>query len=209
MPYNRAGALSYASRFWDRVCHDGRVGSNWKEELRAIKRQQHKAALFASSPALTLLSEVTYPTGQQEDDCTHFISCCIGFSGNAQIPGGGGLQIGQPYGGNPFGFDNPDGLIFDLVPKNLAVKLGPPAFLTVSDPSTATAIGTQLTAGDLLAYADSSLAYQHMAIIVEILSASTAGAPPSVMIAYHTHPRAVKQLFTVVGWPNVRLIKIR
>jgi len=154
MPYNRAGALSYASRFWDRVCHDGRVGSNWKEELRA-------------------------------------------------------MQIGQPYGGNPFGFDNPDGLIFDLVPKNLAVKLGPPAFLTVSDPSTATAIGTQLTAGDLLAYADSSLAYQHMAIIVEILSASTAGAPPSVMIAYHTHPRAVKQLFTVVGWPNVRLIKIR
>jgi hypothetical protein len=92
MPYNRTAALDYARYYWNRVCHDGKIGSNWEGSIRAAKRDQGIHATFGHAAPGTIINDqsaaISLPPSQVEDDCTHFVSCCIGYSGpNAPIGG--------------------------------------------------------------------------------------------------------------------------
>jgi hypothetical protein len=122
------------------------------------------------------------------------------------------LPIGQPYNGNPFGFDNPDGLIYDLISRRLAVYVGEQFRLTHNNASVIADAATQLRAGDLLAYADANKKYAHMAFIVamqtapaSIPSGPTQLLPP--LVACHTASRQ-RDVFTTVTVTYVSLVKI-
>ena len=212
MAYNRAGAIEYARVYWDKVCHDGRIACNWTGDAIDAKRRQGIAALFGSAPPGTLMvpqNMPTLPSSETDDDCSHFISCCIGFAG--PTPTGGGLPIGQPYQGNPFGFDNPEASILHLQGSHLAGIVGEkfrPFF--VGDPedrrAAETAIGSELRIGDLVAFANSNQKWQHMVIIVE-MTLGQLGLKP--LIACHSEARW-RQPVTVFGnWARyATLIKI-
>src|ERR1700683_4299926 len=212
MPYNRTAALDYARYYWNRVCHDGKIGSNWEGSIRAAKRDQGIHATFGHAAPGTIINDqsasISLPPSQVEDDCTHFISCCIGYSGpNAPI--GGGLPIGQPYQGNPFGFDNPDGLLNDLIPRHLAVYVGEKFRLAHNNAGVIADAATQLRPGDLVAYADANKKYAHMAIIVAMQTApaSVPSGPTQLLpplVACHTGSRQ-RDDFTTIALTYVSL----
>lgn len=212
MAYNRAGAIEYARVYWDKVCHDGRIACNWTGDVIDAKRTQGLKALCGSAPPGTTMlpgNMPTLPPVETDDDCTHFISCCIGFAG--PTPTGGCLPIDQLWQGNPFGFDNPDGLINNLLTKRLAVIVGEkfrPFF--IGDPeerrAAETAIGSELRIGDLVALANSNQKWQHFVIIVEM---TLGPLGPKPLIACHSDGRW-RQPVTVFGnWARyATLIKI-
>jgi hypothetical protein len=79
MPYDRMAALTYAGAFYDKVCHDARVATKGGYPARI-----NNVLLTPGLP----LNQIGAITG--EDDCTHFISCCVG-------QGKGKLQVGARY----------------------------------------------------------------------------------------------------------------
>jgi hypothetical protein len=91
--YNRLNAVTYASAFWDKVCHDGKVATDKG---------------YPSIPAGTPMDQAYQHKNWvgSEDDCTHFISCCVGQTtgkitlfGNQFIVKGGGLPVPSPFRG--------------------------------------------------------------------------------------------------------------
>ncbi|MCB2101148.1 MAG: hypothetical protein KDE22_09785 [Rhodobacterales bacterium] len=106
--YDRGRALDYAAFFCNRVCSDGVIMS----DVRANRR-----------PAGALLSEVERVSS--ENDCTHFISCCLGRPPAFKKPGGGTVNGGGLYiseagflnGGKDgvYGILNPGPLVHYLV----------------------------------------------------------------------------------------------
>ena len=85
--YNRDQARRYARWYANNVCHDGAVAC-----VRSGK------TVFESYSSLTNLRGV-FINGA--DDCTHFISCCIGHHHGLHLGKGGG----QPGGGIPLSPD--------------------------------------------------------------------------------------------------------
>jgi hypothetical protein len=222
VPYDRLGALTYALYYWNKVCHDGRIAANWPS---ASSSKNRGPALYGRARPGTIINDPRNPIslqpGTSEDDCTHFMSCCVGFKGSLPssadgkpLAAGGGLAIYQTYPpyNNPFGMDNVPALLGDLKGKGFA-QLVPPAFRSMDAQhvvATAADVLTNLKPGDLLAYSKSSsdAGYIHFAMIVGsrwiTFSGSVFSAPT---IACHSHSRFDKE-FTDVGWPFVSLVKI-
>ncbi len=195
MSYDRNAALLYAEIFAYRVCHDGHVATQ---------------SGYPSGAPGSLITTPGSPWLGIEDDCTHFISCCIGAS--IPVPGsptqkcGGGLRISQPFGGfGVFGHTYVPRLLGEL----LGITQGPEGirrsamivgaqFRRKTDASTAVDINSQLRRGDLLAYAETNdyRDYRHFAILVK-----------ETKIACHTHSRFDDD-FTLIGWDYVTLVKM-
>src|SRR5437868_1220576 len=91
--YNRMAALIYATYFYDKVCHDGRIAlkKGYPPKINGVK-------LTSGLPFSQIGAR------DEEEDCTHFMSCCVGQSHFRTISDGfpieirgGGLRIGSPF----------------------------------------------------------------------------------------------------------------
>jgi hypothetical protein len=197
MTYQRMAALISAANFWDKVSHDGRValGSKTNGYPLSINGVQ-------LSPGLPFSSIGPIPG---EEDCTHFISCCIGQAkakihvGTQDIElRGGGLPVPQPFKDlKVYGETYAPRLVYWLKNSRLAKVIGTEFWPTHQD-NTRQAILQNLQPGDLLAYAsrDHPEKYEHLALLV---------GPTG--IACHTRHRFGKD-YTDVYFPWVTLLKL-
>lgn len=181
-PYTRMFALIYAAHYAHRVCSDGRICT--------------KTGYPTVTPG-TLIEEIR-PKPAHEEDCTHFISCCIGrppvVSVNGFAIGGGGLPLtGQIRG--VYGHVGVKHLIDELKVRKYARVVA--SHLDKKDPATAKLIRSQLAPGDLLAYSDPNHTYQHFGLMVG----------PYGEVACHSISRHGDD-FKDVGWPLVTLLKL-
>ena len=94
MSYARMNAIISAMVLADRVAHDGRVGTK-----RGYPKIINGATL---QPGMLLKEEIGFIDG--EEDCAHFLSCCLGTTsceldvgGNQITVRGGGLHIPSPF----------------------------------------------------------------------------------------------------------------
>ncbi|MCI0336642.1 MAG: hypothetical protein L0226_03625 [Acidobacteria bacterium] len=194
MAYDRLLTIFSAAYFWDKVAHDGRVAT--------------KGGYPAKINGVTLTPGL--PLDQIganliEEDCTHFVSCCIGQSkctikvGNRDITiHGGGLRISSPFkGAKVYGHTHVAQLVGELYNSKQASIIWP-QFLPTRYDSTRNKILQNLRAGDLLAYArkPNPNHYEHMAILV---------GPDT--IACHTYSRLNKD-YTDVSFPWVTLLRL-
>lgn len=159
--YDRSAAVAYARKFAKKPCSDGFImldESNTKVTFRGMPvakvpadanivrdgGDQDHVENADGSPFK--LSDGTNLTFREMDDCTHFISCCIG-----QPPGdtGGGIEVptnmwGDPKDNNPYGISRVQSLINFLENKKLVD--------VVAEKTTDTTKISGLDAGDLIAY---------------------------------------------------------
>ena len=168
MPYNRAAAVNYARYFWDKICHDGHIASKTGYPTRANNVQLVPGLPFSHIGHI-----------DDEEDCTHFLSCCVGngigmttargplMGASVPIPipvTGGGLPISSPFSPQGvYGETWAPSLVKAL--RNLGAKVVGREF------SVKNYVGDAIKAlepGDVLAYAskDHPLKYEHMCLIV-------------------------------------------
>jgi hypothetical protein len=112
--YTRKAAIMYATRFWDRVCNDGFVGLGNSPWFRSVPggvfehignpNDQERLKDSAGNIAATW---------KEMDDCTHFLSSCLGENG-------GGLPIKSEFNG-PYGILGAQRLVDYLIKKNYAI----------------------------------------------------------------------------------------
>ena len=122
------------------------------------------------------------------DDCTHFLSCCIGSETHER---GGGLVVKREFPTGPYGILSPGRLLQFLVDRGLATVVGspqpnnkPPA------PTDDRSFIKQLRRGDLICYwfkpkPTASERYAHAAILL------TDGTDPEPRVACHTISRTL------------------
>jgi hypothetical protein len=200
MAYNRAAAVAYARQYCDKVCHDGKVAtkSGYPSQINNV----------TLTPGLPFKEIGPMPN---DDDCTHFISCCVG-----QGPGGG-LSIKSPFGVD-HAPDQPDlkvygetyapRLVGALIIRGAKFIMGSLAgarqFMVNSNDATKAAI-QNLSGGDVVAYAevtnlerDGTGKYKHMAILLD----------SDGKIACHTKSRCGTVDYTDVYYPWITLLKM-
>jgi hypothetical protein len=204
MAYNRTNALIYATGFWGRVCHDGLVATK-RGNLRKINGVHLKPGMAFSAVGAV----------DGEEDCTHFLSCCLGnhseiidFEGTKVKVSGGGLTIRQPFKNEGLFGQSEVSLLCgswgDLIVRNHAKYVGRKGinagerFWPIMDPNTREAIKNSLRPGDVLAYSSraSLTSYEHAAILVGPIN-----------IACHSRNRC-GQDFTDVPHAWVTLLKL-
>src|SRR5947207_2226339 len=91
MAYNRAKALTYARKYWTKVCSDGYVGIAASPHYRQVPA----GTIFVRSPGIAEKAQLPDGTSFDGlDDCAHFISCCLGQEAHEV---GGGLKIQRDF----------------------------------------------------------------------------------------------------------------
>jgi hypothetical protein len=145
--YDRDKAIAYAAKFWNRVCDDGCVAL-----LQELPPGKPKPTKIAKVPPGTLLRDWQEPSGWDEDDCTHFVSCCIGRHG-------GGLPLGVHDFPPAYGSLSPRSLIKVLSGRLTRLAEG----VQTLPPS----VESQWIEGDLVAYGEGKDDdFSHMALHV-------------------------------------------
>jgi hypothetical protein len=197
MAYDRKNAILSAMGLWDRVSHDGYVAIGGPAGKRSGPPKVINGVTLA--PGLPF-SEIG--TIDQEDDCAHFVSCCLGRTrckvtvfGNDFEVLGGGLDIPSPF--RPvYGQTHAGRLAGALVSKG--ARIIQPQFMVKEYESTRKAILQHLMGGDVLCYAshDNHDSYEHSAILLG-----------STQIACHTKSRIYAD-YTAVYHPWVTLLKL-
>jgi hypothetical protein len=205
--YNRADAVAYALEFWDEICHDGRIATKlgYLTNVNNVKLTPGKP--FSEIGAVNL-----------EEDCTHFLSCCVGDHVtrlDMQFPGlasrlpvtvrGGGLNIGSPFAAaGVFGQTWTPQLVVELLKQGAKVvgnQFRPANRGSMPQPAwnALNADITSLDPGDVIAYAskDDLQKYEHICLIV-----GRGGK-----IACHTRARYGKD-WDDVSFPWVTLLKM-
>ena len=117
--YDRAAALAWARAHWDRPCADGYVAGEFgAQSYRKVPdgtRFVHDAGL--DGPEHALLPDGTAIPWSQLDDCTHFISSCLGRPPGG---GGGGLPVPCDFSApGPYGILGADRFVRKLVARRL------------------------------------------------------------------------------------------
>ncbi|TMB99769.1 MAG: hypothetical protein E6J42_02490 [Chloroflexi bacterium] len=141
--YDRASALRYAHAHWNSVCSDGKIS------LRNGHIDVPPGTTFVFAPDRS--ERARKPSGVEIianfDDCTHFISCCIG---RPPGPPAGGLTIPSRPGSEPprgpYGLVSVRELLNYLRSNRIARAI-------TTDSSDTSAIA-QLAPGDLICYSD-------------------------------------------------------
>jgi len=161
MTYDRSAAVAYARKFANSACSDGfmmldegKTSVKFRDmptvklpaDANIVKDGDDRDHVENADGTAFLLSDGTALTNREMDDCTHFISCCIG-----QPPGGtgGGVKVptnmwGDPKANNPYGVSRVQTLV-DFLENNKLVKV---AAEKTRDQSKI----AELDAGDLIAY---------------------------------------------------------
>jgi hypothetical protein len=195
MAYNRTAALSYASQYYDKVCHDGKIAL--EKRVGGYPSTINNVKLTPGLP-LSQLGTIA-----DEGDCTHFLSCCVG-----QGPGGG-INIQSPFAASGvYGETFAPRLVGALVirgAKLVRVGTGPQSqFMDFGSDATKAAI-QNLRGGDVLAYSDKNTldrggvgAYEHMALLLD----------SNCKIACHTSPRYGLDYTDVWKFTYVTLLKM-
>lgn len=171
MPYNRMAALCYAGMFYNRICHDGK-NSTRRGYLPFINGVR-------LTPGL-LMSDIG-PMPDDDFDCTHFLSCCLGqaqgridLNGTQVMFTGGGLPIRSPFKERGiYGEDYAPRLVAWLLAIG-AKQVSPHRFLAQGDPYfTDRMIRENLRPGDVIAFSDDEKVnrdgtgnYKHMVLVV-------------------------------------------
>jgi hypothetical protein len=210
MSYNRKAALAYAELFAKRVCHDGMVAA--RPLNLKFQRGRPFSELKSNGPI------------QGEDDCTHFISCCVGIvQGPIKLDGithhlrGGGINLNHPIPGI-YGETFTPRAVGQLQMKG-GLRIVHPQFMDMDKDQgaggvnvTRAAIRKNLRTGDLLAYASDKILnridgtghYGHMAMIATLNSTNN---PGKVGIACHTAERFDVDFTDVKSFPFVTLLR--
>jgi hypothetical protein len=191
--YVRMHSAQSAMALYNRVAHDGHIAmkSGYPTEMSGVTLK----------PGM-LFSDIGVDSSD-EDDCAHFLSCCLGrthfkwdeFGG--VIMRGGGLDIPSPFKNRGvYGQTYVAQLAQSLL--RLGGKIIPPQFRPTQYDSTRDAIRHHLKLGDVLFYLskDNPNSYQHSAILV---------GPTN--IACHTKARQGLD-YTDVHFPWVMLVKL-
>jgi hypothetical protein len=165
--YDRAGALSYARKFWLRPCDDefialgARSGRNFANvgSGAAFVHEREPDGTSARREHAELADGSQIPW-EHLDDCTHFISCCIG-----QRPGEscGGLRIPPQMGAPPrapYGIVRVSSMVERLTRSRFAE--------IVAEKSEDDRIVDRLGPGDLIAYfSKAHRRYAHLAMLLD------------------------------------------
>lgn len=147
--YSAMNALIYAYWYWNRVCHDGWLLKKGEAIYHGLGKS---------------FSEIDH---DKEEDCTHFISCCIGQTGGFDLPGGGlkvPSQPGETARKPPiYGMTYAPSLV-DWLRRNGAVTVGQQYWIRNYARDV---IASKLGPGDLIAYASKErwTSYEHVALI--------------------------------------------
>ncbi len=188
MAYSKKAAVAYADKYWNIVCHDS---------CAAIGKDPYYKTLPAGTkfvPDKNSVSESAIApdgsvvaTWEELDDCTHFISCCLGRHG-------GGLQIPTSFPGGPYGILSANKLTELLIKKKWAKVVAD----KIADAEKALDILTnKLEPGDLIAYYNPERSrYSHLGLH---LGKGT--------ISCHTFCRYGTD-FREVGWPKWTLLRM-
>lgn len=197
--YNRSAAIAYARAYWTAVCTDEYVAIKQSPFFKKLD----SAAVFLRTTRTDFRTEVARPSSGPDipiddlEDCTHFISCCLGSP-----PGGvgGGIPITQDFT-TIYGRLSADRLYKDLVNQSRVEIVAEKK--TYSEAESALA---SLQAGDLVFYFDSPRnRYGHSAFYL-------AGA--GKRIACHTYCRCdvnndYPQAWNSVNLPLCTLLKVK
>jgi hypothetical protein len=213
MAYDRPAAVAYANLFAKRVCHDGWVAAKPRSvQFQAGRPLKEVRGLIAD-----------------EDDCTHFISCCVGrvhrtviVDGVPRLVRSGGIDLHSPM-------DHPHlnpGLYGEITTPRafgqLQIRGGGrivhPQFMDLKPEKgaavevTRAAIRKNLRTGDILAYAenkhlhkDGTGNYGHLALVVSV-DPNLHGSD-RVGIACHTIARFGEDFTDVHAFDFVTLLK--
>lgn len=184
--YDREGAMAYARKFWLQPCDDGFVGLGGASGKTFAAVEPGTKFVHDSGSEHAVRPDGSEIPWAHLDDCTHFISCCIG-----QRPGErcGGLkitlkQLGEPPDA-PYGIVRVSSMVQYLVAKGYARAVAE----KTEDEST---VG-RLSPGDLIAYFNKSRGiYSHLALLL-----------PDAKIACHTYGRSDQPECT---WDNSWLL---
>lgn len=191
--YQRMFAIMYAGIFYDKITSDGRIATK--------AGYPHVINGVTITPGLAF-SQIGFIAG--EEDCTHFISCCIGRPPTMNITGvsirAGGLPLQTaPHvkQAGAYGRDTVPEMVPHLVSARLATIVGP-QFQPRDLPLTRQNIVSKLQPGDLIAYAskDKPDKYEHLVILV---------GPTT--IACHTRSRFGAE-FDTIGFPWLTLLRL-
>ena len=150
--YNRDQARMYARWYANNVCHDGAV---------ACVRSS-KTVFEVYKP----LEDLKNKDIDGENDCTHFVSCCIGhhggvFAGKGGGQAGGGLPIPADFPAKAYGILGVPRMVKHLTEKGFAKFIGKEKMPRSDVP----ALIPQLQLGDLIAYAHGAAGgYAHLVI---------------------------------------------
>ena len=166
--YDRDKAVAYARKFWNGPCSDGFImvqSSKFFERVPAGTEFVHDAMPAGTADREhALLPDGTTIGWSLLDDCTHFISCCIG-----QPPGeeAGGLKIRLMWGeapANPYGISRVHSLVDYLLARADERKFTKIERATIiGDEKTDQDLSDHLEPGDLIAYWNGS-DYTHLAM---------------------------------------------
>ncbi|WP_165226261.1 amidase domain-containing protein [Aquisphaera insulae] len=172
--YNRAKALEYARKYWTRVCSDGYIGIKSAPSYKQVplgtvfEQKFHNGDWEDEWAKLPNGSKIVW---DELEDCTHFISCCLGSP-----PGetAGGLHIHRDFN-TIYGRLGADRLFNDLKADGLIHIVAERKSI-----AQAGALISQLQAGDLIFYCKDQLPHHHSAIYL---------ADSKHRIACHTYCR--------------------
>ncbi|MBZ5621604.1 MAG: hypothetical protein LAQ69_23175 [Acidobacteriia bacterium] len=219
MGYNRRHAVNYARAFWNRVCHDGKVAT------RSGYPRKINGKILSPGLPFSAIGQI-----EHEEDCTHFISCCVGQTAKVKVEDtwnepndpwvtlkdvnsaiGGGLHIPSPWASiGVYGHDTTPVLIGALIAHGAKIipnpKITPDPksyahwFWTNPGTETGSAIQENLTPGDVLAYAWQSDRYAYAHMALLV--------GPNAQIACHTSSRWYQDYTSVFTIPWVTLIRL-
>ncbi|MEU0646040.1 D-alanyl-D-alanine carboxypeptidase family protein [Streptomyces umbrinus] len=169
--YDRAGAIAYARKYWLRPCDDGfiatRTGGDFEKVPIGTKFEHEfqSNGVISNGREHALLPDGSHIPWERLDDCTHFISCCIG-----QRPGEacGGLpityrQLGAPPHA-PYGIVRVSTMVEYLTG---GIKDHPKYAETIAEKSGDDSMIGKLSPGDLVAYFHKRFqTYTHLAMLL-------------------------------------------
>jgi len=190
LPYNRAAALAYARAYWTKVCTDDYVAIKQSPFFKKLD----STAVFLRTTVTDFTTEVARPSSGPDiplrdlEDCTHFISCCLGSP-----PGGtgGGIPIISDFN-TIYGRISTDRLYKDLVNQGRVTIVAEKMTFAQAAESI-----HSLQVGDLIFYFDTPRnRYGHSAIY---LSGS------GKRIACHTYCRGDANYDYPQAWDSVNL----
>jgi hypothetical protein len=173
-PYNRANAVAFARKYWNRVCPDSCIGIKAQPFYRTVDKETvfQRHASGASAPEVAVESDGTTISFLEMEDCSHFVSSCLGTPPGGTA--GGGLYIPSDFPAVSYGifgaqrlFDHLNGGYLNVIGAGL-------------NHAKAAAALSKLKEGDLIFYAPQGRPIGHAGMFL--------GA--SGMIACHTYCRA-------------------
>jgi hypothetical protein len=203
MAYARMHAIISAMYFADRICPDGCLATGHGYYGKHFRKKTDNGVKVEAGVALADMgSTMTGRFVEHEDDCAHFVSCCVGairsevsVGGSKITLHGGGLNLGKPF--YPvYGQTYVAKLAQDLISNG--AKIVGKQFRITSYKDTRKDIMEKLHAGDVLLYAtkDNHDSYEHSAILVG----------PGVICCHTSSRRALD--YETVYHPWVTLLRL-